>query len=361
MSGTVASRASALVLALLAWAGAAAAGPAGAAGQAEPSTFARVQSRPVLDTTTGFYDDYMTASPSVVRDHGVLHMVYTGHCQKPAGYTPLLPSSRTCPEDAGIFLLGATSEDGTHWRKEPKPILRPLPSARWMSDGVSEAELVRGPDGWFYLFFTGLGFPESRAIGVARSHSPFGPWDVNPRPILRGAFLPPFGNHKVLAPSVSIEPRRDRVLMWFNGTNQLELGWDIFVARSDWPLRSGGRWARWVPANGGERAVVGPYDAGSGDPTVVREDGSYHMFFTCGSPQFDGPPGICQATSRDGLRFSAAPELHALRPRANAWDQNLETAFALPRRRGGYRMYYAGYSDRGYAGTAIGLAVADGL
>lgn len=358
MIGTAGRRVVAPALLVLACLGPAA---ADAAGAAEPTTFARAQSRPVLDTTTGFYDDYMTASPSVVRDHGVLHMVYTGHCQKPAGYTPLLPPSRTCPEDSGIFLLGATSTDGIHWRKEPKPVLRPLPSARWMRDGVSEAELVRGPDDWFYLFFTGLGFPESRAIGVARSRSPFGPWDVNPHPIVRGEFLPPFGNHKALAPSVSIEPRRGRVLMWFNGTNQLEVGWDIFGARSDWPLRSGGRWSRWTPANDGERVVVGPYDAGSGDPTVVREDGTYHMFFTCGSPKFDGPPGICQATSTDGLRFSAAPELHALRPRGDAWDENLETAFVLRGRRGGYRMYYAGYTNRGYAGTAIGLAVADGL
>src|SRR5688572_15016247 len=85
-----------------------------AAWAAPAPIFTRVQDGPVLQPTTGFFDDYMVASPSVVRHEGRYHMVYTGHCSKPAGYTPILPPSLTCPEDAGIFLLGATSDDGVH-------------------------------------------------------------------------------------------------------------------------------------------------------------------------------------------------------------------------------------------------------
>src|SRR4051812_16635654 len=90
--------------------------------------FTRVQNGPVLSPTRGFYDDYMIASPSVVNVAGTLYMVYAGHCQKPAGYTPGLPPRMTCPGDAGIFLLGATSRDGRHWTKRPTPVLRADPS-----------------------------------------------------------------------------------------------------------------------------------------------------------------------------------------------------------------------------------------
>jgi hypothetical protein len=328
---------------------------------AEPPTFTRIQEGPVLEPTRGFYDDYMLASPSVIRHDGSLFMVYTGHCQKPAGYTPLLPPGLTCPGDSGIFLLGATSSDGVHWTKEDAPIIEPLPNARWMSHGVTEAELVTGPDGWFYLFFTGNGPSESRAIGLARSPEPFGPWDIDPKPILEGLPSPLSGLHKVLAPSVHIDVPTGRVLMWFNGTNRIEFGWDIYAATSTWPLRTAGSWSKWRFANGGERAVVGPYDAGSGDPTVILENGVYQMFFTCGSPDFNGPSGICHATSSDGLHFELAPDLNALLPRSGHWDEGLETAFVLPKEGSGYLMWYLGFGATGYKHASIGLAAAPDL
>jgi len=329
---------------------------------ATPSTiFTRVQDAPVLQPSRGWYDDYMLSSPSVVRVGGVLYMVYTGFCQKPAGYTPLLPPARTCPGDAGIFLLGATSTDGVHWSKGSGPIIRPIPGERWMKQALTEAELVAGPDGWFYLFFTGNGPGSSRAIGVARSRAPFGPWDIDPRPILHGVPSALSGRHKVLAPDVRIEPDRDRVLMWFNGTNQLEFGWDVYAATSTWPLRTADGWSTWRFADRGQRAVVGPYNAGSGDPTVVVDHGLYHMFFTCGSPKFNGPSGICHATSMDGLHFELAPNLDALLPRSRRWDANLETPFVMPAATGGYMMWYLGYGRYGYRGASIGVAQAPEL
>jgi hypothetical protein len=327
-----------------------------AAWAAPSPIFTRVQNGPVLQPTTGFFDDYMTASPSVVWREGRYHMVYTGHCSKPAGYTPILPPSLTCPEDAGIFLLGATSPDGVHWTKKPEPIIRPLPGRRWMG-AMTEAELVAGPDGWFYLFFTGNGPLESRSIGVARSREPFGPWDINPNPILTGRPWPLSGLHKVLAPSVHIDEADGGVLMWFNGTNQLEFGWDIYAATSTWPLRTDDGWSKWRFANGGERAVIGPYDGGSGDPSVIVKGRRFHMFLTCGSPEFNGPPGICHATSDDGLRFDLEPNLDALLPRSGSWDENLETAFVLPTEEG-YLMWYLGFRSTGYHTASLGLATA---
>jgi hypothetical protein len=148
--------------------------------------------------------------------------------------------------------------------------------------------------------------------------------------------------------------------MWFNGTNQVEFGWDIYAGTSTWPLRTHDGWSKWRFANGGERAVVGPYDAGSGDPSVMVEDGLFHMFFTCGSPEFNGPPGICHATSNDGLRFDLAPDLDALMPREDGWDQNLETAFVLPTEEG-YLMWYLGFRSTGYQTSSFGLASAGSL
>ncbi|MDX6285347.1 MAG: hypothetical protein QOG53_832 [Frankiales bacterium] len=320
-------------------------------------TFVRSVDRPVLSPTVGFYDDYMIASPSVVNVGGVLHMVYAGHCQKPAGGTPGLPPTQTCPGDSGIFLLGATSRDGRAWTKRSTPVLSADPALRWMRNGVAEAELVSGPDGWFYLFFTGLGPLESRSIGVARSRHPFGPWEVNPRPVLTGSTsLSSLSTAKVLAPGIRIEVARGRVLMWFNGTNRAEIGWDIYVATARWPLRTAQGWQSFHIANGGNRAVIGPYDAGSGDPSVVVENGVYRMFFTCGSPKTNGPPGICEARSRDGMTFTLLADPHVLNPRAGHWDQNLETAFVMRNPLGaGYWMYYIGYG-RTYQGAAVGLA-----
>jgi hypothetical protein len=305
----------------------------------------------------GFYDDYMLASPTIAVVNGTLYMVYAGHCNKPAGYTPLLPRWETCPGNSGVFLLGATSTDGRHWHKRPTPVLAPMPRLAWTRNGVAEAELVAAPDGWFYLFFTGLGPQNGRAIGVARSRAPFGPWEVDPKPLLSGRPSPLASTHEVLAPAVRIEPSRGRALLWFNGTNRAELGWDIYVATAPWPLRTARGWSTATPANNGRRAVIGPYGAGSGDPTVVVAGGRYHLFFTCGSPKPNGPPAICAATSRDGISYTVPKHPEVLRPRARGWDQNLETAFVLHSPEGcGYWMYYTGYRDTGYRHASIGFA-----
>src|SRR3954468_5789691 len=326
------------------------------AGAASP-TFARAQNGPVLTPTKGFYDDYMIASPTVVNVGGTLFMIYAGHCQKPAGYTPLLPPRMTCPGDSGIFLLGATSTDGRHWTKRATPVLSADQRRPWMRNGVAEAELVAGPDGWFYLFFTGLGRHDGRSIGVARSRAPFGPWDVDPQPLLRGAKSALSSTHKVLAPAVSIEPTHGQVMLWYNGTNRPEIGWDVYVATAPWPLRTASGWRTATPVNHGNRAVVGPYDAGSGDPSVLVVGGRYEMFFTCGSPKTNGPPAICLASSADGMTFTVPTHPEVQMPRSRHWDENLETAFVLHNPNGcGLWMYYAGYRNTGYANTSLGFA-----
>ena len=41
-------------------------------------------------------------------------------------------------------------------------------------------------NGWYYLFYSGHGYCDaSYAVGVARSRSPYGPWEKKGDPILR--------------------------------------------------------------------------------------------------------------------------------------------------------------------------------
>jgi hypothetical protein len=80
-------------------------------------------------------------------------------------------------------------------------------------------------------FFSGLR-DEERRIGIARGETPFGPWNVNPEPIV----IPSgdgFDRAGVLAPDVRLEG--DTVRMWFLGMTPEE---DIAIGYTEtaWPL-----------------------------------------------------------------------------------------------------------------------------
>jgi hypothetical protein len=148
------------------------------------------------------------------------HLLYTGHC-----YTD-------CVDEPGVRLLAATSSDGVAWIKRGEPVLTRSTEIAWMNEGVAEADIVYGPDGAFYLFFTGLQ-GEQRVIGVARGASPLGPWEINPVPIV----LPTpgaFDAGGVLSPEVLIEGGKAR--MWYLSFTAEGYPW-IGYAESVWPLR----------------------------------------------------------------------------------------------------------------------------
>lgn len=178
---------------------------------------------PILKTTPQGYDNDAVFSPSIVEYQGELVMIYTGHCWT------------NCPKGKGVFLLAATSRDGKTWVKRPSPILdkKALPSE--VKDGAAESEIVLGPDGQYYLFMSWLYGNGTHDIGVARSASPFGPWEVNPLPIVkRPVEQKGFDDVGPIAPSVLIEG--DRVRMWFHGFSKrksIEIGY----AEAPWPLK----------------------------------------------------------------------------------------------------------------------------
>ena len=154
---------------------------------------------PILEPTSGWYDNDAVYSEVVFEYDGGLVMIYVGHC-----YTD-------CDYAVSTSLVAATSPDGRVWTKRDEPVLLRDPDIPWMSEGVAEPALLAEPDGTYTLFFTGLQ-GEGRVLGMARGETPFGPWEVNPNPIL----TPTPDSHDdagVLAPHVLVEDGIAR--MWY--------------------------------------------------------------------------------------------------------------------------------------------------
>jgi hypothetical protein len=184
-------------------------------------TFEREQSEPVLSPTEGWYDNDAVYSPVIFEYDGQLVMIYVGHC-----YT-------NCEHPYGTTLLAATSADGRTWTKRDEPVMTAMPEeVPWTRDGVAEPGIVIEDDGQITLFFTGLR-EEDRWIGMARSTSPFGPWEVNPEPIIQPT-EGSFDSGGALAPYILIEDGVAR--MWYLGVQPVE-GGDTFhvgYAEAEW-------------------------------------------------------------------------------------------------------------------------------
>ncbi|NWG18126.1 MAG: hypothetical protein HXY41_15995 [Chloroflexi bacterium] len=171
--------------------------------------FERIQPEPILSPTAGWYDNDAIYSEVVFEYGDGFGMIYVGHC-----YT-------RCDSGYGTTLLAAVSPDGYIWTKLPDPVLLAMPDdLPWTRDGVAEPAIVIEPEGRVTLFFTGLR-DEDRWLGMARGSSPFGPWQVNPDPILKPT-PGMFDAGGVLAPHVLIEG--DRARMWYLGVQPVEGG-----------------------------------------------------------------------------------------------------------------------------------------
>ncbi len=180
--------------------------------------FQRV-SDPILNPTKGGYDSDAIYSPTIIQDGESFLMVYVGHCYN------------NCDHEPGATLLAATSPDALTWTKLRMPVLQRSSRISWMSESVAEPCLVKGPDGAYYLFITGVQ-GDRRTIGVARSTSVTGPWEINPEPIVTSA-PDTFYDCGALAPDVHVEG--GAVRMWFHGFQCPERP-RIGYAESRWPL-----------------------------------------------------------------------------------------------------------------------------
>ncbi len=186
-------------------------------------TFTRQRTTPVLTRTPDGDDATAMFSPTVILSNGVYYMIYTGWCVE-----------STCGNRTGFRLLGATSSDGVNWTKRSVPVLDGVDLGLSFAAGVGESALVEGPDGLFYLFYsaTGANPGDPNTIGVVRSSTPFGPWEVKTIPIIFPT--EPFEGQETIAPAVLVEG--DRARMWYMGVVGDFVDFSIGLAEADWPL-----------------------------------------------------------------------------------------------------------------------------
>lgn len=183
--------------------------------------FTPIPDAAILAPSPGWYDNDAVFSPTVIAHDGGFLMLYAGHA-----YT----DASTVDGHFGVSLLAATSPDGLNWSKTPTQILKADPKLPWMSDGVAEPSLLRGPDGNYYLFFTGLEDAQ-RSIGMAVASDPLGPWDVAPEPMLTAATAGLGVGGTVIAPHAELV---DGVLrVWYTAVMP-DGGHSVAYAEADW-------------------------------------------------------------------------------------------------------------------------------
>jgi beta-xylosidase len=180
-------------------------------------TFTRTFEDPILSLgNTNSKDANALFSPTIIKEGDTYIMFYVGYCIE--NCTP-----------AFIGILGARSVDGENWTKLDEPIISGADFDLPWAEVIKEPALVKGPDGVFYLFISGDKF-----IGVARSNTIFGPYEVYPDPILKIDY--DWESTSVIAPSVLIE--NNKVRMWYMGVNASESGADFAIgyAEADFPF-----------------------------------------------------------------------------------------------------------------------------
>lgn len=160
-------------------------------------------------------DRHAMTSPGIVFADGVYHMIY-------AGWN--VANDWTGP-NAGIRILGATSTDGVEWNKVAEPII--LPAEVTYSPDINEASLLKADDGTWYIPFS-----TDRSIGIARSSTFAGAYEVYPR-----AIVSPNSNwaSEVTAPDAIITDGKMRI--WYHGVKEPEFWpWVIGYSEADYPL-----------------------------------------------------------------------------------------------------------------------------
>lgn len=154
--------------------------------------FTRSSSDPILALGSGNTKDANALfSPTVLKEGNTYYMLYVGYCIE------------NC-SPAFIGILGATSTDGVNWTKLPNPVLAGTDKNLSWAEVIKEPDLVKGPDGFYYLFITG-----DHSIGVARSENILGPYEIYPTPIIQPTL--DWEGADVIAPSVIIENNKVRI------------------------------------------------------------------------------------------------------------------------------------------------------
>lgn len=173
---------------------------------------------PILDRDTSNEntgDRHAMTSPGVVYENGLYYMIY-------AGWN--VTDNWTGP-NAGIRILGATSQDGLNWTKLPTPLIEPTEVT--YSNDINEASLIRSDDGYWYIPFS-----TASSIGLARALNFTDSYQVYPEAIVSPQFA---WDSEVTAPDGLIEDGKLR--LWYHGVKApLYFPWVIGYSEALYPL-----------------------------------------------------------------------------------------------------------------------------
>lgn len=172
-----------------------------------------ILSRDVSNENTD--DRHAMTSPGVVYEGGIFYMIY-------AGWN--ITDNWTGP-NAGIRILGATSSDGIDWIKSENPLI--LPTDVTYNNDINEASLIKSEDGFWYIPFS-----TGSSIGIARSVTFEGPYDIYPTEIVTPQYN---WDSEVTAPDGIIE--NGKIRLWYHGVRApLYWPWVIGYSEADYPM-----------------------------------------------------------------------------------------------------------------------------
>lgn len=161
------------------------------------------------------FDRHAMTSPGIVFDNGIYHMIYTGWNV----------SGDWTGDNAGIRILGAKSSDGINWTKLQEPIL--VADDINYSHDVNEASLIKTDDGFWYIPFS-----TDKSIGIARSNTFVGDYEVYPEAIVSPKFD---WDSEVTAPDGIV--KNGKMRLWFHGVKEPDYWpWVIGYTEAEYPL-----------------------------------------------------------------------------------------------------------------------------
>ncbi|WAC09305.1 glycoside hydrolase family 43 protein [Dyadobacter pollutisoli] len=150
---------------------------------------------------------FFTADPTVLVHDGIVYL-YTGHDEAGIGHSGYVMNT----------WLGFSSNDLIHWQDHG--ILLRATDFKWSSgDAYASKVIQRGGKFYWYVSVTHAEL-SGKAIGVAVSNSPAGPFeDARGSAMITHDMLPPTENEKAnLDPTVLVDDDGQTYIFWGNGT-----------------------------------------------------------------------------------------------------------------------------------------------
>lgn len=178
-------------------------------------------------------------------------------------------------------------------------------------------------------------------------------WTKDPlNPLFAG--VPSGWNKHVADPMVLYNADSARFEMWYLGqtsSEQYQIGFAVSADGVNWSTSDT------LPVLA---RVPGTWETDVFSPMVMRDQGSYRMWYTGYDAAMDRV-SIGYATSPDGRNWTRHPGNPILRPRAHAWDAGGPARPSIIYENGQYQMWYEG-ADSTWAHVNIGRAVStDGI